>query len=133
MGIRERIEGITMGGVAYQWVIPDTTPPTVVSVSPAKGAVDVLWNTPIVITFSEPVGPLSLKFLALPDPGTWFYDWNDDSTIVTITHAPFAPGATYQFSFTASDASSNPMAATFRWAFTTLLEEFKIFLPILNR
>jgi hypothetical protein len=133
MGIRERIDGITMGGVSYQWVIPDTTPPTVVSVSPTNGQTGVLWDAPIVITFSEPVGPLSLNVLALPNPGAWLYDWNADSTVVTITHAPFAPGSTYQFSFTVNDASGNALATPFQWSFTTLQEAHFIFLPVIFR
>lgn len=132
MGIRERIEGITVGGVSYQWMIPDTTPPTVVSVSPAAGVGEVPWDAPIVITFSEPVGPLSLNFQALPNPGLWTYAWNEDNTVVTLTHAPFAPDTTYQFSFTVNDASGNALATPFEWSFTTAPNVFEIYLPVLR-
>ena len=38
----------------------DTTPPTVESVTPADGAVDVVVDTPVTATFSEPMDPASI-------------------------------------------------------------------------
>ena len=133
MGIRERIDGITMGGVSYQWMIPDTTPPTIISVEPVNDAVNVLLDAPLVITFNEPVSPLTLELSVDPDPGMWSYEWNDDNTVVTVTHAAFTPDTTYQFSFRVSDVSGNAVLAPYQWEFTTLSEEFYLYLPIVIR
>jgi hypothetical protein len=119
MAIRERIDGITTGGVAYQWVIPDTTPPTVQAASPLPEATDVALDAPIVLTFDEPIGPLSLDLQLTTDPGGWSYSWNEDSTVVTATHTAFDEGIVYTATVTASDANANPMAAAYTWTFTT--------------
>jgi hypothetical protein len=94
MAIREAIDGITTGGVGYQWVIPDTTPPGVVGTSPADGATDVALDAPIVITFTEQIGPLSLNLTLTPTLSVTT-TWNEAGTVVMAAHASFAKGTTY--------------------------------------
>ncbi len=131
MAIREVIDQITVGGVAYQWRIPDTTPPTVVSTTPADEAAEVSRFDPLVIVFDEPVSPLNFVFNATPDPGGWVFYWNEDSTVVTAAHRPFAPATDYNFSVDTTDASLNAMVEPYEWAITS--EEAFLYLPIFIR
>jgi len=128
---RERIDGLTVGGVTYQWVIPDTTPPSVLQVTPAAAQVGVPMDAPLVITFDEPVSPINFNLMVSGDPGGWQFYWNDDSTVVTATHASFSPSTTYSVSVTAQDAAANPMPQAYQWSFTTA--EAKIYLPLVIR
>lgn len=132
LAISERIDGLTVGGVAYQWVIPDTTPPGVIAHSPASGATEVALAAPIVITFTEQIGPLSLNLALTPDPGGWFYTWNEAGTVVTATHASLVNATVYTATLMARDGSANPMAAPFTWSFTTT-EKYRLFLPLALR
>jgi len=119
MAIRERIDGITTGGVGYQWIIPDTTPPEVDSHSPSDGATGVALSAPIVITFTEQIGPLSFGLTRTPDPGGWGTTWNQAGTVVTATHADFAEGTTYSATVTARDAAGNVLTPAVGWSFNT--------------
>lgn len=130
--VRERIGGRTVGGVAYQWVIPDTTPPDVVGVSPGHGATDVPLDAPLVLTFTEEIGPLSLDLDLTPDPGGWDVTWNEAGTVFTLTHAALAPETLHTASVTASDGWANPMTAAFQWSFTGG-EPWRVYLPLLLR
>jgi hypothetical protein len=134
LAIRERIGGITTGGVGYQWVIPDTTPPDVLHTSPVDEASDVDPGSPLVITFNEPVGPLTLDLVVSPDPGGWSLAWNEVGTVVTATHADLALQTLYDAAVSAGDASGNVMSAPYTWSFMTLEQkEFKIYLPLVVR
>jgi hypothetical protein len=128
IAIRERIDGLTVGGMAYQWAIPDTTPPDVIDVSPANGLVDVALDAPIVIAFDEEVGPLSLDLELTPDPGGWRTTWNEAGTVVTATHAGFSIATTYTATVSARDASANEMVAPDEWSFST--QAGLIYLPV---
>jgi hypothetical protein len=119
MAIEERIQGITTGGVAYQWVIPDTTPPQLIGRMPTPDATAVPLAAPLVLTFDEPIGPLSFKLALAPDPGGWSYAWNAANTVVTATHAALAGNRTYTVTVNANDAAGNPLAPV-TWRFTTV-------------
>jgi hypothetical protein len=121
MAIRERIDGITTGGVGYQWIIPDTTPPDVDGTFPPDKATGVAPSAPIVITFTEQIGPLSFGLTLTPDPSGWGTTWNETGTVVTATHASFAEGTTYTATVTARDAAGNALAAPVSWSFTTIV------------
>jgi predicted GH43/DUF377 family glycosyl hydrolase len=131
LAVRERIEGVTVGGLTYQWTIPDTTPPAVSSVTPANMATGQDLNAPIVITFDEPVSPLNFNLTMTPDPDGWQYVWNDASTAVTASHNPLDYDTTYNLSLTTSDAANNVMTTPYAWSFTTA--KAYIFLPIVIR
>ncbi len=128
---QERIDDITVGGVTYQWVIPDTTPPAVDLVSPGDSATEVAGDAPLVITFDEPVSPINFSLTVAPDPGGWMYYWNDDSTVVTATHTTFSPGTTYVARVIAQDGSANLMSQAYQWEFTTQIAV--IYLPLIIR
>jgi hypothetical protein len=125
--MRERIDGEIVGGIAYHWLVPDSTPPGVDSTIPAGDASGVAPGAPLAITFDESIGPLSLDLALTPDPGGWFFTWNDDYTVVTATHSLFAVETSYTATVSAGDAWGNPMIAPFTWSFTT--GRFRVYLP----
>lgn len=115
----EQIEGLTVGGVFYEWIVYDLDPPQVLAHSPADGASNVPRDSPLVITFDEEIGPLTFDLTLTPDPGSWQLSWNDTGTVVTVTHPTFAPGTEYVAEVMASDASANAMVAPVTWSFVT--------------
>jgi hypothetical protein len=98
----------------------DTTPPTVVSVTPANGATNVDAGASVTVTFSEPVTPASVTTAA-------FSVGSATGTIqVTGASATFTPGAAlgggtaYPVSVAGvRDTAGNAMAAPFASTFTT--------------
>jgi hypothetical protein len=107
----------------------DTTPPTVLSNSPANGATGVLINTAPSVTFSEAMDPTSMA-------GTVFTlaDSTNGGTvagIVTVSANGFtatltpssnlAPSTRFTATITigAKDLSGNGLVANFTWSFTT--------------
>lgn len=64
----------------------DTTPPTIVSISPENGAVGVRADTAVVIEFSEPMDQLSVQnTLDTSDLAGVQFSWSDGGKIITIT------------------------------------------------
>jgi hypothetical protein len=109
---------------------PDTTPPSVVSVTPADAATNTALNTEIIATFSNPLNDSTVTtdtfFVrgasGISISGTVSYDeanW-------TATFAPDALdyGITYKAVITTGveDLSENPLKADFEWSFTTMTE-----------
>jgi hypothetical protein len=131
--VQERIDGTTVGGVRYEWTIPDTTPPQVLAVSPANGATQVSLDAPLVIAFTEEIGPLSLDLSLAPDPGGWRTSWNEAGTVVTATHAGLSAETSYVATVTASDAAANPMSGLSSWSFSSGTEGEWVYLPIVLR
>jgi hypothetical protein len=132
LGLRERIDGLVVGGIAYRWRIPDTEPPTVVGVTPADGAADVAVTAVFTVAFDEAVAPDSLAFTLTPPPaGTMTTRWNADHTAVTIAHDGLAPTTTYTAAVSAADGALNEMPAPYQWTFTT--EPYRVFLPLVTR
>ena len=129
MAIRERIAGIVTGGVAYQWRIPDTTPPAITSYTPAAGATNVPLDAPIVLEFSEPIGPLSFDFAITNDPGGWRLVWNEDNTQVTLYHNAFVEDQNYTITVNANDGAGNAMPE-FQWSFKAMTSVREVFLPV---
>jgi hypothetical protein len=67
----------------------DTTPPTVVSNSPANGATNVNVDTNLSITFSEPVNQTQLEIFSYPEIGDGTIAWSDGGR--TRTFDPLEP------------------------------------------
>ncbi|MDI6886381.1 MAG: choice-of-anchor D domain-containing protein, partial [archaeon] len=103
-------------------VAPDTTPPTIISVSPADGATDVAVSTTISATFSEAMNTaasVEAAFSIAPSvAGTFSWAGN------TMT---FTPGAnlayitiyTVTIGTGAQDLAGNPLTSAYTWSFTT--------------
>jgi hypothetical protein len=124
-----------IGGLTYRWIELDTVPPQVVSTSPPHDAVDVALDAPLVITFTEPIGPLSFDLSLDPDPGPtgWLAAWNPAGTVVTVTHPALSAGQTYTADISAGDAFANPVKA-YPWSFTTAaIDRWHIYLPVVVR
>jgi glucose/arabinose dehydrogenase len=103
-------------------VTVDTTPPTVVSVTPPNGAAAIGVGTAPVITFSEPVVPGSAITLAIDGGAVVTTTASVAGSSVTLNHAAaLATATTYRITATTgvTDVAGNPMAATFTSTFTT--------------
>ena len=104
----------------------DTTAPTVLSTIPADGALDVVTNRNIIVTFSEAMNPdtLTADTFSVSGPGT-----APVAGTVTYsgTRATFNPSADlaldtlFQASIAtdAQDLAGNALASEFNWSFTT--------------
>lgn len=95
----------------------DTTPPTVLQVSPAPGATNVAHGTALQVTFSEPIYPF---LYGTVDGAT--VDVLLDYTANTATLIPTAAlraNATYTANVSARDLAGNPMVEPYRWEFVT--------------
>ena len=112
--------------------MPDTTPPTVSSVTPANGATGVATSANVTATFSEAMNPATVttSTFELRDsanalvPAAVSYNSGDQ-------HGHARPdrvagvGATYTARVKGGasgvkDAAGNPLAADFTWSFTTV-------------
>jgi hypothetical protein len=110
---------------------PDTTPPTVISISPANGATNVSVTTSVSVTFSEAINPTTVN-------ASTFQLWGPGNTLVTGTvsysstsnTATFLPAAALatSTSYTAvvtggsggvKDLAGNAMTGNFTSSFTT--------------
>ena len=93
------IEGALGGdGEDASTTAEDTTPPTVVSVTPLNGKADVPVAGEIVITFSEAMDPEAGRVVLIPDSGEEVsrtaMSWGDDCTC-TISYTGLAYGTKY--------------------------------------
>jgi hypothetical protein len=110
--------------VVFSDTANDTTPPSVVSQTPAPGATNVLTVTAPTATFSESVQSSSISFV-LKDPanntvpGTVSY--NDSTRTATFTPAgSLNASTTYTATVSnARDLAGNVMTAPATWSFTT--------------
>jgi uncharacterized repeat protein (TIGR01451 family) len=108
-------------------------PPQIVGTSPADGATGVWVSTPLVVTFSEPVNPDSLRYTVRPDPGGWTVAWSAGNTVATLGHADWAFSHTYSVAVEARDLDNLPLvsgALPNPWSFTT---GHGIYLPLVLR
>jgi hypothetical protein len=130
----ERVDGLVVGGISFRWLDDDRTPPAVAGISPADGAVEVALGAPLVVTFTEAIGPLSLSLATTPDPGGWHLAWDASGTVLTATHSGLALTTTYAANVTAGDAFGNAMPAPYAWAFSTGKQAYWwIYLPVVMR
>ncbi|MEN9647732.1 MAG: hypothetical protein RLY57_536 [Candidatus Parcubacteria bacterium] len=106
------------------YVAPDTTAPTVISVVPSNGAKNVAVDAQITINFSEPMYNGSLVPSTSPCEetcATYDTEWSEgyDSVILTKSNGPFKRGQRYTIGIDAQDVYGNPLAETYEWSFTT--------------
>lgn len=104
---------------------PDVTPPTVVTVVPASGALDVAVGSNVTATFSEPMNAASINsgsFMLMQGGfhinGTVTYSGN---TLTFNPSANLAGGAVFTATIfsTVEDVAGNNLASAFVWSFTT--------------
>ncbi|MFN0145376.1 MAG: Ig-like domain-containing protein [Dehalococcoidia bacterium] len=112
---------------------PDTTPPTITTVTPANAATGVATATTVTATFSEDMSAatISTATFELRGPAnalvTAAVAYNAASRVATLTpSAPLAAGTVYTATVLgggvdprAKDAVGNALAANVSWSFTT--------------
>lgn len=108
--------------------VPDTEPPTILSVTPANNATGVLKNVNIVITFSERMNQAATQAAYQSStngirPADVTFSWNTEGTVLTINpnvDLDYATGTntsvvalTYTFTVTntATDIAGNQLAS----------------------
>lgn len=104
---------------------PDVTPPTVVTVSPASGAIGAAVGTNVTATFNEPMNPASINgssFMLMQGglhiTGSVTYSGN---TLTFNPSSDLAGGEVFTATVFTSveDVAGNNLAANFVWSFTT--------------
>jgi len=102
---------------------PDTTPPTVQSVTPADGTTGTAIDVPLVITFSEAMNPSSITVSSGPcDETCPAYDqvWSSGNTVLTLNiDGLFTANTEYTIEIGGEDANGNSMTTSYSWSFTT--------------
>ncbi len=114
------------GNGSNYWVdvMFNSTPPTVVGMTPGSGAVDVVPGSPITAIFSEPVQVGTVSFglensLGQAIAGTLSYDATTNSAIFT-PNAPLAASTQYTATLSgAQDLAGDVMTSPVSWSFTT--------------
>ena len=105
----------------------DTTPPTIISVSPADRSQETNVNSSITATFSEPIAAASvtgsnffLKKGATAVPGQVSYN-NNNMTAIFSPNANLEYSATYEATVTRglTDAAGNALQSDYSWSFST--------------
>jgi uncharacterized repeat protein (TIGR01451 family) len=97
-------------------------PPFIVSTIPANGEAFVEWDQDLGITFNQSVVTETLVFTMTPDPGGWGIVWNQDTTVVTLTHVNFEPGTVYTTSIDVQNVFGDglvPGLVPNPWSFST--------------
>jgi len=104
--------------------LPDTTRPTVTSVSPANGATDVAQNTVITATFSEPMSQATVEAagsFTLDNGVTGTVSYNPTTWVATFTPSTLLTKSTVYtatISTAVTDEAGNHLAANRVWSFT---------------
>lgn len=100
--------------------VVDTTPPTVVSVSPANAATNVATSSMITATFSEPMLPSSINATSFVVTGVTGLVTYSGSTAIFTPASALAADTTYNVMITGvQDSVGNALAADYVWSFTT--------------
>lgn len=108
---------------------PDTTPPQLVTSTPANGAANVSVSMPVVFVFNEPMANAeSIVWSANVTAGGFSYDWSGDGRTLTCYYLTTLPaGATITWALNPSsqplkfeDVAGNALPAnTYAGSFTT--------------
>ncbi len=105
---------------------PDTTAPTIVSVSPSSGAAGVAKDANIVVTFSEAMNQASAQAaFQSADLGASTITWNAGGTVMTVnpnadlTYTASGKAYSFQVTTTATDLAGNPLSNPSSVTFTT--------------
>jgi len=108
----------------FTTLAPDTTPPTVLSVSPAAGATSIDPATAVNVVFSEAMDPSSITTTSftLNNGVTGTVGYNAATNTATFTpSAALAGNTTYTatISTAVTDVAGNTMTSSKVWSFTT--------------
>jgi hypothetical protein len=118
---------LVKGSTPNPWVFTtkDAIGPTIISVSPQNGAIEVILTANVVITFSEVMDPSTVTFTCSPNPSGWSTVWSAGNTVATCMHDPFERSTIYSFQITSGkDLAYNTLVSGTvpnPWSFTTVL------------
>ena len=98
------------------------TNPSVKSVVPLDGAIDVPTNTNIAVTFNKPMATTTFIYTLTPDPGL-LPSWTGGDTVFHLNHGPlFAEGTLYTLRIGfAEDKLGNQLIGDREFNFTTII------------
>ena len=100
-------------------VTVDTVPPVLLAHRPAAGALDVPLTATVVLTFSEPILPGSLRFSCVPAPDDWSVSWNAAGTVAYLTPSTLAGGKLHAFTVSKAHDYARNAVQPVAWSFTT--------------
>ena len=80
--------------------------------NPADGASNISIDQSVIIVFTHKTVPSSFTYTCSPDPGGWKETWNNNYTIVTLSHNDFDLGTTYTFEVAGATSGIGSPAAT---------------------
>jgi hypothetical protein len=102
----------------------DTTPPSVVSTSPANGASNVAVGTTVTATFSEAMNASTITTSSFTLGGvSGSVSYNSGTYTATFTpsaHLSYNTTYTANLSTAITDAAGNPLASAYSWSFDTI-------------
>ena len=121
--------GNYLGAVSWSYTttnVTDTTPPTVLSTTPADGATGVSVNAVLVIEFSEAIDPNSMAedgIFMTPNPGDGIVTWTDGGSTLNFNPTdPLLDDTAYSLIIvegTVRDLAGNPLSGNYSVNFTT--------------
>ena len=121
----------TQNATATVTISSDTTPPSILSVSPVQGATGVAQTAPIRIQFSEALDPATINFGTFtlrhgsaPIPVTSSYDPSTNS-VTLVPEGLLEAGFIYTATVgpAVSDLAENVIGTAYNWSFTTQTAE----------
>jgi hypothetical protein len=106
------------GGSGAGAGVVDTTPPSVVSTTPASGATGVAAGATISIEFSEPMDVATVTVTLTPTTSLGSPAWSAGNKVVTFTPpTPLVPGTSYAAAILGRDLAGN-LLPTAGWGFS---------------
>ena len=107
--------------------VTDSTPPTIISTTPANGRINVAPNTSVTIQFSESMNTTTVENAVsiAPSASISSYTWSANNTTLAIVFtANLTQNTTYDCLITTSalDVNGNALATNYSWSFTTWLD-----------
>jgi hypothetical protein len=102
-------------GTGHVDFVVDRTAPTVVSHTPASGAI-VLPNAVVKVNFSEAMNQTSVLFTGITGTKTW----NTAGNEVTLTHADLTYATLYNLVVSGKDLAGNAVSAS--WSFSVVTQ-----------
>lgn len=128
-GIKD-LDGVPLGS-SFVWTFEtesgaDTTPPTIKTRTPSAEAINVARNSPVLVTFSEPIDPESIHEKTFFIKGvvaeyTYKEDGPNGPTATLSPKEPLALDRIYQVTVTkgVTDEAGNGLADDVTWTFKT--------------
>lgn len=103
---------------------PDTTPPTILAISPSYGAIGVAKDATLTVTFSEPMDRATAQTaFAISGFNAGVFTWNEEGTVMTFnpdTDFPYGTTVEWHVSAVAKDLTGNTLESATAASFRTI-------------